>query len=351
MGFFHPIPPLPHLPIVGACVGYPCRLKMHSFEHVDVSDIETGIGLLCEPETEALAGGTDLLGELKRGIRQPRRLVNLKTIPGLGEIRCDNGLRMGALVTLSEIESHPTIPESFPVLAEAVSLTATPQLRNMGTIGGNLCQHPRCWYFRNPLFHCWLKGGSRCFAAAGENKFHAILGAERCHAVHPSDPAPALVALDASLVIAGPGGNREVSLEAFYRQPRPDQRRMTVLEPGELIREIHIPMPRKGAQGIYLKVMERRAWSFALVSLAAQLSFEAGVVTEARLVLGGVASTPWRAGEAERVLVGRTCSEAAMELAGEAAVAGAKPLRTNQYKVLLLKGLFKNLVEKIGKSP
>lgn len=321
---------------------------MHSFEHADAPDIETGIALLSEPDTEALAGGTDLLGELKRAIRQPGRLVNLKTIPGLGEIRHDNALHLGALVTLSEIERDATVLESFPVLAQAVSLTATPQLRNMGTIGGNLCQHPRCWYFRSPLFPCWLKGGTRCFAVAGENRFHVVLGGERCHAVHASDLAPALVALDASVTIAGPGGTREASIEAFYRKPSPDHRQVTVLEPGELIREIHIPIPLKGARGAYLKVMERRAWSFALVSVAAQMNFDGDVVAEARLVLGGVAPVPWRAKEAEKVLIGQKCSEKVMELAWEAAVAGAKPMRDNQFKLQLLKGLLKALAKKVG---
>jgi xanthine dehydrogenase YagS FAD-binding subunit len=151
---------------------------MRAFEHIDVFDLRTAIRLLREPQSEALAGGTGLLGELKRRIRTAQRLVNLKMISELKGIGYEKGLRIGSLVTLSEIEQHPVVLKKYPMLAQAISLTATPQLRNMGTIGGNLCQHPRCWYYRSPLFQCWLKGGERCFAFKGENRTHAILGSK-----------------------------------------------------------------------------------------------------------------------------------------------------------------------------
>lgn len=323
---------------------------MRSFEYVNATNIKTAIALLSEPATEAIAGGTDLLGELKARLRSPRRLVNLKTLAKLREIRYSPqaGLRLGALVTLAKIERHPVIRERFSILAQAAASAATPQLRNMGTIGGNLCQKPRCWYYRNKLFPCWLKGGEKCFAEDGENKYHAILGADRCHAVHPSDLAPALIALDATLRVVGPDLDGEISLEELYTKPTESHRQMTILGPNELIVEIRVPTPKKAARGIYLKAMERQSWSFALVSVAAQLSFEGERIADARLVLGGVAAIPWRAKDSERILIGQKFSEELAERAAEAAVAGAQPLRENAYKVPLAKGLVKRALESLA---
>jgi xanthine dehydrogenase YagS FAD-binding subunit len=314
---------------------------MHSFEHVNASNLPTAFRLLKGPWTEALAGGTDLLGELKRRIRQPIRLVNLKSIPGLNEIYFKKNLNVGGLVTLSEIEHHPAILKRFSILGQAVSLAATPQLRNMGTVAGNLCQHPRCWYYRSPLFNCWLKGGERCFAFNGENKYHAILGSEICHAVHPSDLAPALIALDAHVQVAGPQRRHQISLEELYQIPRKDRRQMTVLKRNELITQVIVPAPSRKSRTIFLKAMERQAWSFALVSVAAHLSFDGDRIEEARLVLGGIAPIPWRAREAEKVLEGEKLSEELIKSAGEAAVAKAKPLRDNSYKIPLARSLIK----------
>lgn len=320
---------------------------MRAFEHVNAPSIKAAVALLREASTEAIAGGTDLLGELKARLRSPQRLVNLKTLSKLREIRYSPkaGLRLGALVTLAEIERHPVIRENFSVLAQAASSAATPQLRNMGTIGGNLCQKPRCWYYRNKLFHCWLKGGEKCFAEDGENKYHAILGADRCHAVHPSDLAPALIALDATVRVVGPDLDGEISLEELYTKPTASHRQMTMLGPGELISEIRVPTPRNSARGIYLKAMERGSWSFALVSVAAQLRFEGERIADARLVLGGVAAIPWRAKDSEKILIGHKFSEELAERAAEAAVAGAQPLQHNAYKVPLAKGLVKRALE------
>lgn len=319
---------------------------MRSFEHVNAPDIKTAIALLREPMTEAIAGGTDLLGELKARLRSPRRLVNLKTLSKLCEIRYSPkaGLRLGALVTLAEIERHPIIRERFSILAQAASSAATPQLRNMGTLGGNLCQKPRCWYYRNKLFHCWLKGGDKCFAEDGENKYHAILGAARCHAVHPSDLAPALIALDATVRVVGPDLEGEISLAELYTKPTESHRQMTMLGPGELIIEVRVPTPKKNARGVYLKAMERGSWSFALVSVAVQMSLEGKRITDARIVLGGVSTIPWRAKDSESILIGREFSEELAERAAEAAIAGAQPLRDNAYKVPLAKSLVKKAV-------
>jgi xanthine dehydrogenase YagS FAD-binding subunit len=323
---------------------------MRAFEYVSASDLQTAIALLHEPHTEAIAGGTDLLGELKARLRSPKRLVNLKTLPKLREISYSpqTGLKISALVTLAQIEQHPAIRERFSLLAQAASSAATPQLRNMGTVGGNLCQKPRCWYYRNKLFHCWLKGGEKCFAEDGENKYHAILGADRCHAVYPSDLAPALMALDATIRVVGPDLDGEISLAELYTKPTGSHRQMTILGPGELITEIRVPTPKENTRGVYLKAMERQTWSFALVSVAAQLNFEGERITDARLVLGGVAAIPWRAKDAEKILRGQKFSEDLAERAAEAAVAGAQPLRDNVYKISLAKSLVKQALRALA---
>ncbi len=316
---------------------------MHNFQYAAAADLKKAIALLREPESEVLAGGTDLLGELKRRIRSPRRLVNIKALDKLGEISLDSGagkdLRIGALVSISEIERHSIVAKEFPSLQQAASWVASPQLRNMGTLGGNLCQHPRCWYFRNPRFPCWLKGGARCFAVAGENKLHRILGEGICHSVHPSDLAPVLIAQEARVRIAGPKGEREIPLEGLYMLPREDHRQTTVLNQGELVTAIRVPIPEKRGREIFLKSMERQAWSFALAAVALQLRLDGDRVAEGRLVLGGVAPIPWRAKEAERVLIGQKISAELAQRVGEAAVSGVRPMRDNVYKLELVQAL------------
>ena len=323
---------------------------MRAFEHFNASDLQTAIALLREPSTEAIAGGTDLLGELKARLRAPKRLVNIKTLSELHEISYSpqTGLKIGALVTLAQIEQHPVIRERFSLLAQAAASAATPQLRNMGTVGGNLCQKPRCWYYRSKLFPCWLKGGEKCFAEDGENKYHAILGADRCHAVHPSDLAPALIALDATIRVVGPDLDGEISLAELYTKPTESHRQMTILGPGELITEIRVPTPQENSRGVYLKAMERQSWSFALVSVAARLRCEGERIADARIVLGGVAAIPWRAKDSEKILIGQRFSEELAERAAEAAVAGAQPLRDNAYKIPLAKGLVKQALRALA---
>jgi xanthine dehydrogenase YagS FAD-binding subunit len=258
------------------------------------------------------------------------------------------GLRLGALTPLSAVEDHPAVISQWPLLQQALKCTATLQLRNMGTFGGNLCQHPRCWYYRNPLSLCWLKGGEFCWAARGENHYHTILGKALCHAPHPSDLAPALMALQARIKIASPAGEREVSLEELYQEPLPEKRRMKVLEPGEIITEISVPPPPQGSRGIYLKAMDRKAWAFALISVAAVLVFDGDTMTEGRLVLGGAATVPWRAKEAESILRGRKFSEGLCGEVAESALREARPLRGNQYKIPLAKALIRRALIQIA---
>ena len=327
---------------------------MRAFKHWKASDLATTLALLKEPGTEAYGGGTDLLGELKRGIREIPRLINLKGLTDLARITTEKtgGLRIGALSTLDEIASHPQIQDRYPSFVQAISTVATPQLRCMGTLGGNLCQHPRCWYFRNRLFPCWLKGGQRCFAIDGENPYHSILGRGMCQAVHPSGLAPALISLDAKVRIAGRKGSQEIPLEDLYRKPGMEQRQMTILKPGELITEVLIPRPPAGSRAVYLKSTERKAWAFALASVAVQVVAGKGnnEVKEGRIVLGGVAPFPWRSKVAERVLVNQKLTEDTMMKTAEAALTDARPLRDNKYKVPVAKGLIQKALEVLSRS-
>ncbi len=321
---------------------------MNSFEHIETQDLASALTILQEPRTAALAGGTDLVGELKRGIQSPDRVIDLKRVPSLKGISVGPDLRLGAITPLSTLEEHPAVISQWPLLHQALKSTATLQLRNMGTVGGNLCQRPRCWYYRNHLSLCWLKGGEFCWAARGENHYHTILGKAICHASHPSDLAPPLMALQSRIKIVSSKGMREIALEELYQEPRPERRQMTILEPGELVTEVAVPLQRRGSRGIYLKAMERKAWSFALVSVAAILAFDGDAITEGRLVLGGVATIPWRAKEAESILGGKKFSEGLCREVVDSVLREARPLRANQYKVPLAKALIRRALTQIA---
>ena len=311
-----------------------------------IDDLWGALGEGCRP----LAGGTDLLGLIKEGLIAPERLVDVKHIPGLdGVHEAEDGLHVGALVRLSALQSALASggPAGLACLREALEVTASPQLRNMATLGGNLLQRPRCWYYRNALTHCLRKGGSRCYAFRGESKYHAILGGGPCYIVHPSDPAVALCALDASVVIAGADGTRVVPLDGLYLLPRQDAQREVALAADELLTKVRIPTPPPGARGTYVKVAERQSWDFALVSAAVQLAFDGDRVRAARVVLGGVAPVPWRAGEAEAVLTGASLAEDVIARAAAAATAGARPLAQNAYKVDLAQGVVRQALQQL----
>jgi len=317
---------------------------MQSFEHVNADTLENAISVLdSDWNARIIAGGTDLLGEMKRKIISPKRLVNLKTVKDLSYIRYseDSGLKIGVLATLSDVESNEVVREKFGILSQAISKIATPQLRNMGTIGGNLCQRPRCWYYRNTHYHCLRKGGRGCFAVAGKNKYHAILDGGPCFIVHPSDLAPALTALDATLEIAGTEGRRTIPMEEFFVGPKIAPDRENILKSNDIATEIQIPNPKANSRGIYLKAMERKAWDFATVSVASQMSFDNGIVSKVRIVLGGVAPIPWRARDAEEVIQGKVINEETAEQAADVALANSRPLKDNAYKVELAKALVK----------
>jgi len=316
---------------------------MKSFEHVNADMIENAVSLLDEGWTaRIIAGGTDLLGEMKREIISPERLVNLKTIEGLSYFQySEEGLKVGALTTLSDIESNEIVRDKFGILSQAISKVGTPQLRNMGTIGGNICQRPRCWYYRNIHYQCLRKDGRRCFAPAGENRYHAILGGGPCFMVHPSDLAPALIALDASLEIANPEGRRVIPIEEFFVGPKIEPDKENILKANEIVTEIRVPNQGENSRGIYLKEMERKAWDFATVSVASQIAFDDGIIDCAHIVLSGVAPIPWRVPDAEAMVQGKKIDEKTAEQAAEVALADSRPLSDNAYKVELAKALVK----------
>ena len=290
---------------------------MKPFEWSNPTSISEAVKLLqtaaesADPDEapRPMGGGQDLLTTTKSYITRPVRIVNLKGIRGLDRIEgnAKRGLKIGALATLTQIEENPEVRRSFPGIAEAALSVATPQLRNLGTIGGNLCQRPRCWYYRLEEVVCLKKGGTQCYAAAGENKYNAILGGGPSYIVHPSDLAPVLLALNASLTVVGPGGNRQIPLEKFFTLPSEGNvRRENVLQNGEVITEVQVPPGPMAARSTYLKFKERSSLDFALSSVAAAAEVGAdGVVKQARLVLGGVAPVPWRAPEAEAFLKGK----------------------------------------------
>jgi xanthine dehydrogenase YagS FAD-binding subunit len=245
------------------------------------------------------------------------------------------------LTTLSDIEANAMIRQRYPLLAEAAALAATPQLRNMATLGGNLLQRPRCWYYRNPLFHCWLKGGDTCQAQEGQNQLHALFGGGPCYAVHPSDLAPVLLALEAQVRLRGPAGERTLPLAEFFALPEAKRRQETVQTETELLLSVHIPSLPTGTRTLYIKAMERKTWAFALVGVAAVVRLAGQHIEDVRLVLSGVAPIPWRAVAAEQALRGAEVSEDGIARAAETALETAAPLQYNTYKVSLAKSLIR----------
>ena len=311
------------------------------FSYVKASNVDDAVRRLGDAaNARVYGGGTDLLGCLHDGVFDADTVVSLSGIPDLDGIvtTSDGGMRLGALATIRDIAAHPQIRERYAALADAASLVASPQLRAQGTIGGNLCQKPRCWYYRGE-FNCLRKGGDLCFAFDGENQFHCIFGGEMCYIVHPSDPAPALIAHDATLRISGPDGSRSLPVAKLHVPPSDDPTGEVYLEPGEIITEVVLPPAPAGLRSSYWKVRARQTWDFALAGAALALVFDGDTVRDARVVFSGVAPIPWRAQEVEKAVTGTTLDDATLEKAADAAVAGAEPLQYNGYKVPLLRGL------------
>lgn len=304
-----------------------------------------------------VSGGTDLLQLVKDrtvnrpGMGAPDVLVNLKSIDGLDSVDAgtEGGLTIGGLITLDALSTDSRIRDQYTALAEAADNVATQQIRNVGTLAGNVCQRPWCWYFRNG-FRCYKAGGNECFSIAGENQLHAIFGGGPSFIVHPSDVAPALVALDANFRIVGPSGERTLSGADFFVLPRDDAEHENVLADDELLVSVGIPAGGDGLRSTYHKVMDRDAWTHALVSAAVALDMDGEICREARIVLGGVAPIPWRVPAAEQLLVGQTVTEELAQSVGAAAVVGARPLSKNAYKVPLIRAVVARTVLSLASS-
>jgi xanthine dehydrogenase YagS FAD-binding subunit len=329
---------------------------MKSFEWTNPATLNEAVKLLgVGPATDIdeaprpIAGGQDLLTTMKDYTSRPTRIVNLKNIPDLNKITVTaRGLTIGALVTLTELEEHAEVKKNYPGLAEAAHSIATPQIRNLGTVGGNLCQRPRCWYFRLEEVNCLKKGGSECYAASGENKYNAIIAGGPSYIVHPSDLAPILVALGARVTVVGARGRRAIPLDKFFTLPTEGNiRRENVLKNDEIITEIYVPASALAARSTYLKFKERESLDFALASVAAAVELAPNrTVKAARIVLGGVAPIPWRVPMAEKYLVGKTLNANILAEAGKLALAEAAPLEKNAYKVPLTQTLVRRAVAK-----
>jgi len=321
------------------------------FAYVRASTVEEAAQNLAADGAKALAGGSDLLGCLRDGVFETPLVVSLSGLTSLrGISRTRNGgLRIGAMTSVADVAADPTINELLPGLAQAASVVASPQLRNQGTIGGNLCQKPRCWYYRGE-FNCRRKGGGTCYAMVGENEYHCLFGGALCYIVHPSDTAPILTALDATLNITGPRGTRSVPLSDFYVLPADDATRETVLEQGEFVTEVILPEPASGLRTSYRKERDRGAWDFALAGVALAMRLDGGRVSDARVVLSGASPVPWRSREAEQVIEGQRIDTAVAAAAAEAAMADARPLGKTGYKVPMFKGIIEEELLAIAAS-
>ena len=318
------------------------------FELFQPTEIESALELLDRfgEDGWALAGGYDSLDWFKNRGKHPEAVIDLQGLAELNRIvEIPNGIEIGALTTLTEIENNPTIRERFGLLAEAASKVASPQIRNAGTLGGNLCQDARCWYYRYGI-SCYRAGGNTCYASAPEalNREHAIFGVNRCVAVTPSDTAVALVALDAEMVIRNSGGERIINAEDFFMEPSSDITRMTVLEPSELLTAIRVPNTWIDADFYFEKVTDRNSWDFALVSIASAIKNSDGQINDARIVCGAVQCIPRRLENVEAMIRGQVQDENTAAQAGALAVQNAEPLNYNHFKIPLMENLVKRAV-------
>ena len=327
---------------------------MKAFTNANPRDLAHAVTIIAQARQEnhsvAIAGGgSDLLGMMKERLVTPDVLVSLTSIKGLDQVKAapGGGVTIGGLTTLDAVASNALIRERYRVLAEAADSVATPQIRNAATLAGNICQRPWCWYYRNG-FTCLKNGGTTCFSIAGENEFHAIFGGGPSYIVHPSDTAPALVALDAVFRLTGPAGERNVPAAEFFALPTIDASRENVLKDGEILVSVALPAPRKGARGTYHKILDREAWTHAVVSSAIVLEMREGVCERSRIVLGGVAPIPWRLPEVEKLLAGQRLTPGLAAQAGDAAVSGARPLAKNGYKVPMVRAMIARTVTDIA---
>lgn len=331
--------------------------ELPAFEHADAESIQEAVSWLGKWGNDArvIAGGTDLLGLMKDGLegpqlKTPQVLINVKRIAEMKRIDHDDefGLRIGAAVKLNQLGASDIIPKRFNILSQAARQIGTTQIRNMGTVGGNLCQRPRCMYFRHPDFLCYKKGGRTCYAVSGEHRYdHSVTKYGKCVVAHPSDMAPALIALNASAIIATSNGERKVPLQDFFLAQ--NDYTETVLKPGELLVEVRVPNVSSKTNQLFLKHRVRHASDFALVSVAMVAEMSEGIVQDIRIVMGGIAPFPYVADRIEEMINGKGLDAKLISRVVEASMDGARPLPQNGYKIDLAKALVKRALESIRK--
>jgi len=327
---------------------------MPAFELFQPATIGDALGLLDQHASEAwvLAGGLDSFDWLKDRIKRPKVVIDLSQVSELRGVKeVNGGLEIGAMTTLTEIVRNPVVKAKFAILAQGAELAASPQIRNQGTIGGNVSQDARCWYYRGG-WKCYRAGGNICFAdtPTAVNREHAILHADRCVAVNPSDSAPALIALEAQMVIRSTKGERVVNAEDYFVGPAIDITHMTVLKPGELLTAIRIPATWAGAQFYFEKVRDRQVWDFPLMNVASAMVVNGGNIEKIRIVVNAAAATPLRLTAVENAVRGQPRSAATGEMAGKLAIVGAEPLRYNGYKVPLMRNLVKRAISGVEEA-
>lgn len=325
---------------------------MNNFKYLQAKTLEEASKFLSAKGMTSIpyAGGTDILGLAKDEIIAPDQLVNLKKIDNLTKIKyqAEAGLTIGALTTITEIAENEVIKGRYPVLHQAASEVASPQLRNLGTIGGNLCQRPRCAYFRED-FDCIRKGGDICYAYSGENKLHCVIGGDPCYIVHPSDLAVALLALDARLKIYSGKKSHTIPIKEFFILPKQDSMRENILKDGEIITEIQIHEQPPNTKSGYIKIKERAVWDFAVVSIAAVIRKSGNSLLGGRIAFGGVAPIPWHEEKVDQKLSGLMIDEKSINEVSQMALADADPLEMNAYKVPLARNILKRILENLTK--
>jgi xanthine dehydrogenase YagS FAD-binding subunit len=323
---------------------------LKAFAYVNAANEKEAIAALGSERGRFLpmAGGMDLLGLMKDFIVSPERLVNIKSLDAT-IAAVDGGLRIGAASKITDLAEHASARKLYPALTTAAEGVGTPQIRNMGTVGGNIMQRPRCWYFRNEEFHCLKKGGSRCYAVEGENQYHAIFGDGPCHIVHPSSLAVPVIAYGGRFRVFGPSGAREIDAGEFFQLPNVNLYGETVLQPNEIVTHVILPSPGQRSASYEVRFKQSHDWPLALASV--NLTMDASTVKAARVVMGAVAPIPWRSQAAERALVGTMITETVAAEAAATAMAGAKALSGNAYKIQIAKTAVKRAIMKAGGLP
>jgi xanthine dehydrogenase YagS FAD-binding subunit len=330
---------------------------MKQFDLYEPTSISEATGFLSQfgAKARVVAGGSDLLGGIMKdwvtgkGMPLPDQIIDLTTIPDLKGIKPGaDGFHIGPTTTLSEVIEHPDLTAKVPLLGMAASSVASPLIRNFGTLGGNINQRPRCWFFRGENFACYKKGGDFCYAVTGDNRYHAIIGGELCYIVHPSDTATALLALNAQSTIAGPSGTRTVAFDDYFHGPREDVLTENVLKPTEVMTDVFVPTPADGTKMAWNKLKDRQVYDFAVVSVAAVFTVDGGNWKDGRITLGGVAPVPYRASVVENALKGKDIRSSVKAAAAQIRTV-ARPMSLNTYKIDLAQGLIeRTIIDALG---